>query len=44
MLAGKDALTVLPTPDATPAAFGTFWQAQVPIWQELVTASGATAE
>jgi tripartite-type tricarboxylate transporter receptor subunit TctC len=37
-------LTVVPTVDPTPEAFGAFWQAQVPVWQELVTASGATAE
>ena len=29
---------------STPEAFGAFWQAQVPIWRELVTESGATAE
>ncbi|MDB5412065.1 MAG: Tripartite-type tricarboxylate transporter, receptor component TctC [Rubritepida sp.] len=37
-------LTVLPTSDPTPAAFAEFWRAQIPVWQELVTASGATAE
>ena len=37
-------LTVMPTVDASPEAFGAFWQSQIPIWQELVTASGATAE
>ena len=37
-------LTVQPSLDATPAAFGAFWRAQVPVWQELVEASGATAE
>jgi tripartite-type tricarboxylate transporter receptor subunit TctC len=37
-------LTVMPTVDASPETFGAFWQSQVPIWQELVTASGATAE
>jgi hypothetical protein len=37
-------LTVLPTVDPSPAAFGAFWQGQIPIWKELVEASGATAE
>jgi len=37
-------LTIQPTPDATPAAFGEFWRAQVPVWRDLVEASGAVAE
>nr|WP_314069956.1 tripartite tricarboxylate transporter substrate-binding protein [uncultured Roseococcus sp.] len=37
-------LTILPTVDETPEAFGGFWRAQVPIWQQLVEVSGATAE
>ncbi|MBK1660967.1 Bug family tripartite tricarboxylate transporter substrate binding protein [Paracraurococcus ruber] len=37
-------LTVKPTTDATPEAFGAFWQAQMPVWQALVEESGATAE
>lgn len=37
-------LTIKPTLDATPDAFGTFWRAQVPVWQALVADSGATAE
>jgi hypothetical protein len=31
-------------PDATPAAFRAFWESQVPVWRELVQASGAVAE
>ncbi|TCH99955.1 tripartite tricarboxylate transporter substrate binding protein [Roseococcus sp. SYP-B2431] len=37
-------LTVFPLVDENPAAFGAFWRAQVPVWRELVEASGATAE
>ncbi|MDO9709439.1 Bug family tripartite tricarboxylate transporter substrate binding protein [Paracraurococcus lichenis] len=37
-------LTVLPTVDATPEAFGEFWRSQMPVWQALVEESGATAE
>ncbi|MBX9751105.1 MAG: tripartite tricarboxylate transporter substrate binding protein [Roseococcus sp.] len=37
-------LTIQPMPDATPAAFGAFWRSQVPVWRELVEASGAVAE
>ena len=37
-------LTIQPMPDATPAAFGEFWRSQVPVWRELVEASGAVAE
>jgi len=37
-------LTILPTVDETSDAFGTFWRAQVPVWQSLVEESGATAE
>lgn len=37
-------LTVFPLVDESPAAFGAFWRSQVPVWQELVEASGATAE
>ena len=37
-------LTILPTVDETPEAFGEFWRAQVPVWQALVEESGATAE
>jgi tripartite-type tricarboxylate transporter receptor subunit TctC len=37
-------LTVLPTFDETPAAFGAFWRAQEPVWRDLVEASGARAE
>ncbi len=36
-------LTVLPMIDETPEAFGAFWRAQVPVWQQLVEGSGATA-
>jgi tripartite-type tricarboxylate transporter receptor subunit TctC len=38
------ALTILPTTDATPEAFGEFWRAQDPVWRELVEISGARAE
>jgi tripartite-type tricarboxylate transporter receptor subunit TctC len=37
-------LTVLPTVDPTPEAFGEFWRAQDPVWRELVEASGARAD
>jgi tripartite-type tricarboxylate transporter receptor subunit TctC len=37
-------LTVFPLVDESPAAFGAFWRSQIPVWQELVEASGATAE
>jgi tripartite-type tricarboxylate transporter receptor subunit TctC len=37
-------LTVFPLVDETPAAFGAFWRSQIPVWQELVEVSGATAE
>jgi tripartite-type tricarboxylate transporter receptor subunit TctC len=37
-------LTILPQPDPTPAAFGEFWRAQIPVWRDLVQQSGATAE
>ena len=37
-------LTVQPAPDASPAAFGEFWRAQIPVWRDLVEASGAVAE
>ena len=37
-------LTIQPLPDASPAAFRTFWEAQVPVWRDLVQASGAVAE
>jgi len=37
-------LTIQPMPDATPAAFRAFWESQVPVWRELVQASGAVAE
>jgi tripartite-type tricarboxylate transporter receptor subunit TctC len=37
-------LTILPTVDETPEAFGAFWRSQMPIWQALVEDSGATAE
>jgi len=37
-------LTVFPMVDESPAAFGAFWRAQIPVWQELVEGSGATAE
>lgn len=38
------ALTVQPMPDTTPTAFGEFWRGQVPVWRDLVEASGAVAE
>ncbi len=38
------ALTIFPTVDETPEAFGAFWRAQDPVWQQLVEVSGATAE
>jgi tripartite-type tricarboxylate transporter receptor subunit TctC len=37
-------LTIKPMVDATPEAFGAYWKSQVPVWQALVTESGATAE
>jgi tripartite-type tricarboxylate transporter receptor subunit TctC len=37
-------MSLQPTTDATPAAFGEFWRAQEPIWRDLVQQSGATAE
>ena len=37
-------LTVLPTVDESPAAFGAFWRAQEPVWRALVEDSGARAE
>jgi len=37
-------LTVFPLVDESPAAFGAFWRSQLPVWQELVEVSGATAE
>nr|WP_314069959.1 tripartite tricarboxylate transporter substrate binding protein [uncultured Roseococcus sp.] len=37
-------LTVLPMVDETPEAFGAFWRSQMPVWQQLVEVSGATAE
>jgi tripartite-type tricarboxylate transporter receptor subunit TctC len=37
-------LTIQPMTDATPAGFRAFWEAQVPVWRELVQASGAVAE
>jgi tripartite-type tricarboxylate transporter receptor subunit TctC len=37
-------LTIKPMVDPTPEAFGEFWRSQVPVWQSLVTESGATAE
>jgi len=37
-------LTIKPMVDDSPAAFGAFWKSQVPVWQALVTESGATAE
>jgi tripartite-type tricarboxylate transporter receptor subunit TctC len=37
-------LTILPTVDETPEAFGAFWRSQMPVWQALVEESGATAE
>jgi tripartite-type tricarboxylate transporter receptor subunit TctC len=37
-------LTIKPLVDPTPEAFGEFWRSQVPVWQALVTESGATAE
>ncbi|TCH99954.1 tripartite tricarboxylate transporter substrate binding protein [Roseococcus sp. SYP-B2431] len=36
-------LTVFPMADETPEAFGAFWQAQIPVWRQLVEGSGATA-
>ncbi|WP_421990260.1 Bug family tripartite tricarboxylate transporter substrate binding protein [Roseococcus sp.] len=38
------ALTVFPMIDETPEAFGAFWRGQMPVWEELVSVSGATAE
>ncbi|WP_149540986.1 Bug family tripartite tricarboxylate transporter substrate binding protein [Siccirubricoccus phaeus] len=37
-------LTIKPMVDTTPEAFGAFWKSQMPVWQALVTESGATAE
>ena len=37
-------LTIKPTIDPSPEAFGAFWRGQDPVWRDLVEVSGATAE